>query len=95
MTDDAFRDRYADLPVNFVTTNDTTGGNSGSALLNGSLEIVGLLFDGNEEATASDWLYSERAGRAINTDIRFALTIAREAHAGGWIVDELMSRLRD
>ena len=90
MTEGAFAERYADLPVNFVTTNDITGGNSGSALLNGSLEIVGLIFDGNEDATASDWTYSERAGRAISTDIRFALTIAREIHDAGWIVDELM-----
>ena len=89
-----FAERYADLPVNFVTTNDLTGGNSGSALLNSSFEIVGLIFDGNEDATASDWTYSETAGRAISTDIRFALTIAREIHAAGWIVDELLHPAR-
>ena len=87
-----FRERFADLPVNFVTTNDITGGNSGSATLNRRLEIVGLIFDGNEEAMASDWAYSETAGRALSTDIRFALTIAREVHQAGWIVDELLGR---
>ena len=87
--DAAFKQRYAQLPVNFVSTNDITGGNSGSATLNQRLEIVGLIFDGNEEAMASDWAYSEGAGRALSTDIRFALTIARDVHGAGWIVDEL------
>jgi hypothetical protein len=87
--DEAFRERYADLPVNFVTTNDTTGGNSGSAILDSQLRVVGLLFDGNEDSMASDWIYSETTGRAIATDIRFALTVARDVHGAGWIVDEL------
>ena len=89
--DAAFNQRFANLPVDFVSTNDITGGNSGSATLNRRLEIVGLIFDGNEEAMASDWAYSEGAGRALSTDIRFALTIAREVHGAGWIVDELVS----
>ena len=89
--DPAFNQRFANLPVDFVSTNDITGGNSGSASLNRRLEIVGLIFDGNEEAMASDWAYSEGAGRALSTDIRFALTIAREVHGAGWIVDELIT----
>ena len=88
--DAAFKATYAALPVDFVSTNDITGGNSGSAILNRSLEIVGLIFDGNEEAMAGDWTYSEVSGRALSTDIRFALTIAREVHGAGWIVDELL-----
>jgi hypothetical protein len=88
--DAVFRQKYAALPVDFVSTNDITGGNSGSAILNRSLEIVGLIFDGNEEAMAGDWTYSEVSGRALSTDIRFALTIAREVHGAGWIVDELL-----
>ena len=90
--DDAtFRQRYAELPVNFVSTHDITGGNSGSATLNGKLEIVGLIFDGNEESMAGDWVYDETAGRALSTDIRFALTIARDVHGAGWVVDELLT----
>jgi peptidase S46-like protein len=87
-----FRQKYASMPVDFVTTNDITGGNSGSATLNRNLEIVGLIFDGNEEAMAGDWTYSETAGRALSTDIRFALTIAREVHGAGWVVDELIRK---
>ena len=89
--DTAFNQRYANLPVDFVSTNDITGGNSGSATLNSRLEIVGLIFDGNEQAMASDWAYSEGAGRALSTNIRFALTIAREVQGAGWIVDELLA----
>src|SRR5262245_19938650 len=89
--DAAFKTRYASLPVDFVSTNDITGGNSGSAILNRSLDIVGLIFDGNEEAMAGDWTYSEVAGRALSTDMRFALTIARDVHRAGWIVDELLN----
>jgi hypothetical protein len=88
--DATFARKYASLPVDFVSNNDITGGNSGSATLNRSLEIVGLIFDGNEEAMAGDWTYSETAGRALSTDIRFALTIARDVHGAGWIVDELL-----
>jgi hypothetical protein len=90
--DAAFRQKYASLPVDFVSTNDITGGNSGSSILNRSLEIVGLIFDGNEEAMAGDWTYSETSGRALSTDIRFALTIAREVHGAGWVVDELLAK---
>ena len=57
--DAEFKAKYARLPVDFVSTNDITGGNSGSATLNNKLQIVGLIFDGNEEAMAGDWIYSE------------------------------------
>jgi hypothetical protein len=88
--DARFTAQYASLPVEFVSTNDITGGNSGSATLNRSLQIVGLIFDGNEEAMASDWTFSETAGRALSTDIRFALTITRQVHGAAWIVDEVL-----
>ena len=94
MGDAVFRSKYASLPVDFVSTNDITGGNSGSATLNRSLEIVGLIFDGNEDAMAGHWTYSETAGRALSTDIRFALTVAREVHGAGWVVDELLNPAR-
>ena len=65
-----------------------------STILNSRLEIVGLIFDGNEEGMASDWAYNGTSGRALSTDIRFALTVAREVHGAGWIVDELLGRGR-
>ena len=89
--DAAFRERYAGMVVNFISTNDITGGNSGSSILDRRLNIVGLIFDGNEGSMASDWSYNAATGRSLSTDIRFALTIAREVHGAGWIVDELMT----
>jgi hypothetical protein len=86
-----FKARYANMIVNFVTTNDITGGNSGSSTLNRTLGIVGLIFDGNEGSMASDWSFNSTTGRALSTDIRFALTIAREVHGAGWVVDELLN----
>ena len=89
--DAVFNAKYADMIVNFVTTNDITGGNSGSSTLDRRQEIVGLIFDGNKEAMASDWIYNDRTGRALSTDVTFALTIAREVHGAGWIADELIN----
>lgn len=87
--DEIFRAKYADLPLDFVTTNDITGGNSGSSILDRKFRIVGLVFDGNQASMGSDWSYNGTSGRAIGTDIRFALLVAREVHGAGWIVDEL------
>jgi hypothetical protein len=91
MGEATFKARYADMVVNFVTTNDITGGNSGSSTLNRSLGIVGLIFDGNEGSMASDWSFNSTTGRALSTDIRFALTIARDVHGAGWVVEELLN----
>lgn len=91
MGEATFKAKYADMVVNFITTNDITGGNSGSSTLNQSLGIVGLIFDGNEGSMASDWSFNSTTGRALSTDIRFALTIAREVHGAGWVVDELLN----
>lgn len=72
--------RIADLPVNFLSTVDSTGGNSGSATLNGKGELVGLLFDGNYEGVISDWQYDPEVVRAIHVDMRFVL----------WLLDTVM-----
>lgn len=89
--DAEFQAKYANLIVDFISTNDITGGNSGSSILNRRLEIVGLIFDGNEASIASDWVYNGTTGRALSTSMRFALTLAREVHGAGWIVDELLN----
>jgi hypothetical protein len=62
-----------DVPVNFLSTVDTTGGNSGSPTLNGKGELVGLLFDGTYESVASNYLFDPTTTRSIHVDIRYML----------------------
>ena len=85
--------RYADkngyLPVNFLTDHDITGGNSGSPVLNGKGELIGIAFDGNIEAMAGDVIFDPELQRAINVDIRYVLFIIDKFAGATHIIDEL------
>ena len=70
-------DRY-DGPVNFLTDNDITGGNSGSPVLNARGELIGLAFDGNKESLASDVSYTPDYNKCVCVDIRYVLWILRD-----------------
>ncbi|MEW5805742.1 MAG: S46 family peptidase [Acidobacteriota bacterium] len=62
-----------DVPVDFLTSNDSTGGNSGSPVLNGRGELVGILFDGIYESMYSDYHFDPELTRSIHVDIRYVL----------------------
>jgi Peptidase S46 len=64
-------DALDDVPVNFLSDVDTTGGNSGSPTLNARGELVGLLFDGNYESLSADWIYNPALTRSIHVDARY------------------------
>ena len=85
--------RYADkdgtLHVNFLTDNDITGGNSGSPVLNGKGELIGLAFDGNIEAMAGDVIFDSKLQRTINVDIRYVLWVIDNFSGAKHIVDEM------
>ena len=85
--------RYADpkgyMPVNFLTDNDITGGNSGSPVLNGKGELIGLAFDGNIEAMAGDVIFDKKLQRTINVDIRYVLWLIEKYSGAKHIVDEM------
>jgi len=82
-------ERNPGIPVNFLTDNDITGGNSGSPVLNGKGELVGLAFDGNKESLAGDTYFVEAMNRCICVDIRYVLWLLREyAH-----MDELLAEI--
>ncbi|MDD2192360.1 MAG: S46 family peptidase, partial [Bacteroidales bacterium] len=63
------------VPVCFITNNDITGGNSGSPVVNGKGELVGLAFDGNWEAMSGNIAFNPDLQRCINVDIRYVLFI--------------------
>jgi hypothetical protein len=65
--------RLGDVPACFLTDNDITGGNSGSPVMNGKGELVGLAFDGNYEAIDSDFQFNPALSRTISVDIRYVL----------------------
>jgi hypothetical protein len=85
--------RYADaagyMPVCFLTDNDITGGNSGSPVLNGKGELIGLAFDGNIEAMAGDVIFDKNLQRTINVDIRYVLWLIDKFSGAKHIVDEM------
>jgi hypothetical protein len=78
-----------DVPVNFLTDNHCTGGNSGSPVLNGKGELIGLLFDGNYEAMYSDYYFDPDLTRSINVDIRYVLFIAERVDKALNVLEEL------
>jgi hypothetical protein len=84
-----YADKDGSLHVNFLTDNDITGGNSGSPVLNGKGELIGLAFDGNIEAMAGDVIFDDKLQRTINVDIRFVLFIIEKYAGAKNIIDEL------
>lgn len=78
-----------DLPVNFLTDLDITGGNSGSATLNAKGELIGLAFDGNYEALASDWLFLPEVTRSIHVDVRYMLWIMDAVDQADRLLEEM------
>jgi hypothetical protein len=85
--------RYADkdgtMHACFLTDNDITGGNSGSPVIDGRGNLIGLAFDGNSEAMSSDWVFNPELQRCINVDIRYVLFIIEKYGECKRIIDEL------
>jgi len=86
--------RYAlpaigDVPVDLLSTVDTTGGNSGSPTLNGKGEFVGLLFDGTYDTIASDFLFDTVNTRSIHADARYMLWAMTEVDCATHLVKEM------
>ena len=86
--------RYADengnLVVNFITTNDITGGNSGSPVIDGEGNLIGLAFDGNWEAMSGDLSFENKVQRTICMDARYLLWCIEKVGKCQNIIDELV-----
>lgn len=77
------------MPVDFLTTTDITGGNSGSPVLNAYGELIGLAFDGNWEAMSGDIAFEPELQRTIGVDIRYVLFIIDKYAGAKNLIDEL------
>jgi hypothetical protein len=78
-----------DTPYNLVSTNDITGGNSGSPLISRQAQVVGLIFDGNIQSLSNDFLYSEVQARAVSVDSRGIYEAVRNVYRATALVSEL------
>ena len=78
-----------EMPVAFLTTNDITGGNSGSGVLNARGELIGLAFDGNWESLSGDINFDNNLQRCINVDIRYVLFIIDKFGGCKRLIDEM------
>jgi len=85
-----YADKDGSLHACFITNNDITGGNSGSPVINGNGELIGIAFDGNWEAMSGDIAFEPDLQRCINVDIRFVLWVIDTYAGATHLIDEMM-----
>jgi hypothetical protein len=78
-------------PLNFVSSADIIGGNSGSPVIDRNLEVVGLIFDGNIESLPGDYIYLPEENRSVSVDVRGILEALAEIYHADWLVEELLT----
>ena len=79
-----YADKNGYMPINFLSNNDITGGNSGSPIIDGNGHLIGIAFDGNSEALSGDIVFEPKLQRTINVDIRYVL----------WVIDKYAGATR-
>jgi hypothetical protein len=77
------------VPLDFLSTVDIIGGNSGSPIMNGYGEQIGIVFDGNYEGLGNDYFFSPEYGRTISVDIRYVLFLTEKFGDAGWLLNEM------
>lgn len=87
-----YADADGEMHVCFISNNDITGGNSGSPVINGDGELIGLAFDGNWEAMSGDIIFEPALQRCICVDIRYVLMIIDKIGGARNLIDELTIR---
>lgn len=84
-----YANKKGEMPVAFIASNHTTGGNSGSPVLNANGELIGINFDRNWQGTMSDIVYDPEICRNIALDIRYCLFIIDKYAGAKWLIEEL------
>ena len=85
-----YKDKKGFMPVNFLTDNDITGGNSGSPVLDGEGNLLGLAFDGNSEALSGDIIFDPKLQKTINVDVRMVLWTIEKYGNAGHLISEMV-----
>lgn len=83
------KEDLGDVPVNILYDMDTTGGNSGSPIMNAYGELIGVNFDRAYDATINDFAWNQSYSRSIGVDIRFVLWVADKIDGAHFVLDEL------
>jgi len=78
-----------EMVVCFTTNNDITGGNSGSPVINGNGELIGIAFDGNWEAMSGDIVFEDKLQKCINVDIRYVLFVIDKFAGATNLINEM------
>jgi hypothetical protein len=81
-----------ETPLNFASTNDIIGGNSGSPVVNAKGEFVGIVFDGNIQMLAWDYFYTDERARCVSVDVRGIVEALRSVFGADDLVRELTAR---
>lgn len=81
--------RLNDVPVAFLLTTDITGGNSGSPVMNGKGEVIGLAFDGNYEGLGGDYAFEPALNRTLAVDIRYVLFLTEKFAGASYLFNEM------
>ena len=84
-----YANEKGEMPVNFISNNDITGGNSGSPVLNADGHLIGTAFDGNWEAMSGDIFFERDIQRTISCDIRYVLFIVEKLGGAKNLIDEM------
>ena len=84
-----YADEEGDLVLCFISNNDITGGNSGSPVLNGNGDLIGLAFDGNWEAMSGDIAFEPELQRTISVDIRYVMWVIDKMAGAQNLIDEI------
>ena len=77
------------LPINFLSNNDITGGNSGSPVLNAKGELIGLAFDGNRDSMSGDLYFDPKLNKCVSVDIRYVLWIIQNYAKADYLLNEI------